>query len=520
MTVPRRLLSCSDDQPLFDDATTRRIEQRAAADLPAHALMARAGIALLRLARAVAPHARQAWIAAGPGNNGGDGLVLATWLHRAGVATSVTLVGHVAGRVLPPDAAWALDEARAAGVPLRDDLPSADERERIDLAVDALLGVGQTRAPEAALAAAVAALNALRAPLLSVDAPTGLSTDSGRQLGDVVVRATHTLTLLTAKPGLFTGAGREVAGELWFDDLGVAPVAGELPMATLTGSHTAAERLPRRRHLANKGSFGDVHVAGGAAGMVGASLLAAHAAALAGAGRVLVHARSSDAGGVLPVDVRHPELMLRPVAELQNAIRENRQATVVAGCGGGDDVIAELPGCLSNARRLVLDADALNAIAQDAGLRAHVHARGARGLATILTPHPLEAARLLGATAAEVQADRFAAARRLAVELHAVVVLKGSGTLVAAPDGRVAVNPTGDARLATAGTGDVLAGWIGGLWSAQPAEADPIDLAWAVARAAAWIHGRACDFAAGDRLPLVAAELAAHMARAAQALAD
>ena len=291
-------------------------------------------------------------------------------------------------------------------------------------------------------------------------------------------------------------------------------------MARLTGAGVAAARLPRRTHLANKGSFGDVHVAGGAAGMVGASLLAAHAASLAGAGRVLVHAHSSDAGGMLPVDVRHPELMLRPVAELQPAIRANAKATVVAGCGGGDDVGAELPGCLSNASRLVLDADALNAVARDPGLRAQVRARGARGLPTIVTPHPLEAARLLGTSAAQVQADRFAAARRLAAELGAVVVLKGSGTLVAMPDGRVAVNPTGDARLATAGTGDVLAGWTGGLWSAQPADAAALELAFDVARAAAWIHGRACDFAAGDRLPLVAGELAAHMARAAQALSD
>ncbi len=520
MTVPRRLLHHPEDVALFDDAATRRIERRAAAALPAHALMARAGVALLRLARAVAPHARSAWIAAGPGNNGGDGLVLATWLHRAGVATSVTLVGHHAGRALPPDAAWALAEARAAGVALREDLPSTEERERIDLGVDALLGVGQARAPQGALAAAVAALNALRAPVLSVDAPTGLSTDTGARLGDAIVRATHTLTLLTAKPGLFTGTGREVVGELWFDDLGVAPTDDDLSIAVLTGAQAAAARLPHRSHLANKGSFGDVHVAGGAAGMVGASLLAAHAASLAGAGRVLVHARSSDAGGVLPVDVRHPELMLRPVAELQPALRANAQATVVAGCGGGDDVAAELPACLSNADRLVLDADALNAIARDTGLRAHVRARGARGLPTILTPHPLEAARLLGSTAAQIQADRFAAARRLAADLGAVVVLKGSGTLVAAPDGRIAVNPTGDARLATAGTGDVLAGWIGGLWSAQPADTDAIGLAWAVARAAAWIHGRACDFAPGDRLPLVAGELAAHMARAAQALAD
>ena len=516
MTSPRRLLESSEDIALFDDATTRRLERQAAAALAEHALMARAGVALTRLARAIAPHARRVWIAAGPGNNGGDGLVLATALHRAGVEVGVTLVGHAADRALPPDAAWALAEARAAGVAMSAELPGADAQ--VDLGVDALLGVGQTRAPLGALADAIAALNALRVPVLSVDAPTGLATDNGAQLGDAAVRATHTLTLLTPKPGLFTGAGRELAGEIWFDDLGVAPAAAEAPSSTLTGARCAAARLPRRRHLANKGSFGDVHVAGGAAGMVGASLLAAHAASLAGAGRVLVHAHSSDAGGVLPVDVRHPELMLRPVAELQPALRDNRKATVVAGCGGGDEVAAELPGCLSNAARLVLDADALNAIARDAGLRAQLRARGAQGKPTILTPHPLEAARLLDTTAAAVQADRFAAARRLATDTGAVVVLKGSGTLVATPDGRVAVNPTGDARLASAGTGDVLAGWIAGLWSAQPAGDDAAELAFAVARAAAWIHGRACDFTAGDRLPLVAGDLAAHMARAAQSL--
>jgi hydroxyethylthiazole kinase-like uncharacterized protein yjeF len=522
MTVPCLLLRSPADVPLFDDATTRRIEQRAAAELPEHALMARAGVALLRLARAIAPNARTAWIAAGPGNNGGDGLVLATWLHRAGVAVSVTLVGHAAGRALPPDAAWALAQARAAGVALRGDVPGADELAAVELGVDALLGVGQARAPEGPLAAAIAALNALRSPVLSVDAPTGLSTDTGAMPGDVAVRATHTITLLTPKTGLFTGAGRETSGEIWFDDLGVAPLAGEAPVAVLTGETSVVALLPRRRHLANKGSFGDVHVAGGAAGMVGASLLAAHAASLAGAGRVLVHAHSSDAGGVLPVDVRHPELMLRPVAELQSALRDDRKATVVAGCGGGDDVIAELPGCLSNANRVVLDADALNAIARDTGLRAHLRMRGTRGFATILTPHPLEAARLLDTTAAAVQADRLAAARRLAADTGAIVVLKGSGTLVAMPDGRVAINPTGDARLASAGTGDVLAGWIGGLWSAQPPTegAAALEVAFAVTRAAAWIHGRACDFTAGDRLPLVAGELAALMARAAQALPD
>jgi len=518
--TPRRLLENTDDIALFDDATTRRIERRAAAALPSHALMQRAGLALLRLARAIAPNARRAWIAAGPGNNGGDGLVLATWLHRAGMDVRVTLVGHRADRALPDDAAWALAEARAAGVPIADEPPSEAERERLDLAVDALLGVGQSRALEGAIADAVARLNDVHCPLLGVDAPTGLSTDTGAQPGDAAVRATHTLTLLTPKPGLFTGAGRELCGDLWFDDLGVVPADDELPAASLTGRRAAGTVLPPRRHLANKGSYGDVHVAGGAAGMVGASLLAAHAASLAGAGRVLVHTHASDAGGALPVDVRHPELMLRPMAELQVALRDNRRAAVVAGCGGGDAVAAELPGCLARAARLVLDADALNAIARDASLRALLRARGARASATILTPHPLEAARLLGSDAKAVQADRLAAARRIAADTGAVVVLKGSGTLVAAPDGRVAVNPTGDARLASAGTGDVLAGWIGGMWSARPSDDDAAAQAFSVARAAAWIHGRACDFAPGMRLPLVAGELAARMARAVDSLSD
>ena len=514
MAAPRRLLQSPLDAALFDDDATRRIERRAAEALPAHTLMARAGGALTRLARAIAPHARRVWIAAGPGNNGGDGLVLATALHRAGLEVGVTLVGH-AGRTLPPDAAWALAQARAAGVAIGEDLPGAQAQ--VDLAVDALLGVGQKRAPEGAVADAIAVLNALGATVLSVDAPTGLSTETGAQLGDVAVRATHTLTLLTAKPGLFTGAGRELAGEIWFDDLGVAS-PDDRPAATLTGSRAAAALLPPRRHLANKGSFGDVHVAGGAAGMVGASLLAAHAASLAGAGRVLVHTHASDAGGMLPVDVRHPELMLRPVRELRPALQGNRQATVVAGCGGGDDVAAELPACLAHAARLVLDADALNAIARDASLRALVRARGARGAATILTPHPLEAARLLGETAADVQADRLAAARRLAGDTGAVVVLKGSGTLVAAPDGRIAINPTGDARLATAGTGDVLAGWTGGLWSGSEAGGTAIAHAFEVARAAAWIHGQAVEFAPGDRLPIVAGALPDLMARAVEQL--
>jgi hydroxyethylthiazole kinase-like uncharacterized protein yjeF len=525
MTTPRPLLHAAGAQPLFDAAATARIEQRAAAALPPHELMMRAGRALARLACAIAPHARRAWIAAGPGNNGGDGLVLATLLREAGVHASVTLVGHAPSRALPADAAWALANARAAGVVLTEALPDDATLAAMDLCVDALLGVGHARAPEGAFADAVAALNRARAPVLAIDVPTGLATDTGAPLGAALVRATHTLTLLTAKPGLFTNAGRECCGEIWLDELGVAAPADELPAATLAGAADTAALLPARRHLAHKGSFGDVHVAGGAAGMVGACLLAGRAAARAGAGRVFVHAHACDDGGALPVDVRHPELMLRPVAALQPALRADARATVVAGCGGGEDIAAELPGCLAKAGRLVIDADGLNAIARDEALREQLRRRGERGLPTILTPHPLEAARLLGLGAAVVQGDRLAAARRLARDLGAVVVLKGSGTVVATPAGGTTINPTGDARLATAGTGDVLAGWLGGLWAAQPHTGTPSPaaaqaLAARVATAAVYVHGRACDAAPGARLPIVASDLVDAMARAVEALPD
>jgi hydroxyethylthiazole kinase-like uncharacterized protein yjeF len=383
--------------------------------------------------------------------------------------------------------------------------------------------VGHRRAPEGAFADAVAALGRARAPVLAIDLPTGLATDTGALLGAACVRATHTLTLLTAKPGLLTNAGRECCGELWFDDLGVAPAADDPAAATLAGRDQAASLLPARGHFAHKGSFGDAHVVGGAAGMVGASLLAGRAAARAGAGRVFVHGHASDEGGSLPVDPCHPELMLRPLAALQPALRADTRATVVAGCGGGEDIAAELPACLAKAGRLVLDADALNAIARDEGLREQLRHRGERGQATILTPHPLEAARLLGLGAATVQGDRLAAARRLARDLGAVVVLKGSGTVVATPAGDATINPTGDARLATAGTGDVLAGWIGGLWAAQPhtppaTAADSLALASRVAIAAVYVHGRACDVEPGARLPIVASALVDAVARAAETL--
>jgi hydroxyethylthiazole kinase-like uncharacterized protein yjeF len=474
--------------PLHDAAASRAAEAAALAGAAPHALMQQAGLAVARLALATAPHARTITVWAGPGNNGGDGLVAARHLHGAGKAVRVLLLGDE--RRLPADAAQALSVARDAGVAITaalDDIAGMPA----DLAVDALLGLGTRRAPEGHIAAAIGRLNGGPAPVLAVDLPSGLHPDTGQPLGGMAVCAAATLSLLTLKPGLFTAAGRDHAGTVWLDTLGA--VAGGTT-ATLAGPPA----WPGRAHAAHKGSFGDVAVVGGAPGMTGAAWLAARAALAAGAGRV--HASLLDVQAPL-LDAARPELMgrsrwwLSPPDVLA-------ATTVVCGCGGGSLVREALPPLLSHAGRLVLDADALNAIAADSLLQSLLRARAGRGRPTVLTPHPLEAARLLAVKTADVQGDRVAAATRLAVRFGAVVVLKGSGTVIAAPGALPAINPTGNALLATAGTGDVLAGWTAGLW-AQHGQA------FEAAVAAAWQHGHAADTAAaaGQRTPLRAADL-------------
>ena len=481
--------------PLHGPAASRRIEQAAQAGLAPHTLMRRAGLAVARLALALAPHARTVWIAAGPGNNGGDGLDAAITLRRAGKDVRVTLAGDAAR--LPADAADALARARDAGVTI--DAGDAPALMPHDLAIDALLGLGGCRAPQGRIAALIRQLTGLPCPILAVDLPSGLDGLTGQPLGEACVHATHTLLLLTLKPGLYTGRGRDLAGEVWFDDLGVDP--GEVsPDAWLSGADDAEAGHAPRRHAQHKGSFGDVAVVGGAPGMTGAALLAARAAHAAGAGRVFVSLLDDGAEGSPSLDPARPELMFRR-RWWDSPPQVLTTATLVCGCGGGDDVRLVLPRLLSLAQRLVIDADALNAVAADPGLQAQLQARADRGLASVLTPHPLEAARLLGRDTAAVQADRLAAAQALAERYHCVALLKGSGSIVAAPGCVPHVNPTGSAALASPGTGDVLAGWIGGLW-AQTAEADE---AFAVAVAGAYRHGAAADKA--GVVPLRAADL-------------
>lgn len=484
------------DLPLHGSAASRLIERAALGSRPPHSLMQRAASAVAALARAIAPHARRIWIACGPGNNGGDGLLAAALLHVQLPQCRVTVSWHGDEARLPEDARHALQQARASGVAF-----CATSPDDFDLGIDALLGLGSRGLDSGPMADWMQTLQQSKSPVLCVDLPSGLDPDSGcwRNPFDSRPRGPrHTLSLLTLKPGLFTADGRDAAGQVWFDPLGVDPDPSLADAWLAAGSSDAA--LPRRqRHALHKGSHGDLLVLGGqdvsvnGTGMGGAALLAARAGLQAGTGRVYL-ALLGAGPATLAVDPLWPELMFRPAqASAEGDLA--RQATSVCGCGGGTAVRAVLPALLERSPRLVLDADALNAIAGRGEWRQQLAGRLARGLHTILTPHPLEAARLLSSSSQEVQSDRLGAAQRLAEELQCVVALKGSGSVVAAPGSPTLINPTGNALLATAGTGDVLAGMVGGYWAqaAAAAGAATLELARLVARQAVWQHGALAD---------------------------
>jgi ADP-dependent NAD(P)H-hydrate dehydratase / NAD(P)H-hydrate epimerase len=487
MTAPSQTqqLSSQSSWPLHSVALTQAIEHRAQAELPTHTLMARAGLATAQLAMAIAPHGQTIWIACGPGNNGGDGLEAAVHLQTWGKHPVVTWLGQD-GQV-PQEAQQAWLRAKAAGVAFQNQAPA-----QFDLAIDALLGIGAQRPPESLMAQWLQAMNTSDSPVLCVDVPTGLLADTGEWLTPTrpSARNRHTLSLLTLKPGLFTADGRDAAGRVWFNDLGVHPT--KPPKAWLQLSLPAQAE---KAHTSHKGSFGDVIVIGGAPGMAGAGVLASLSALHGGAGRVFAALLDAEAKHALAAT--HPALMVRdPVGlALDNA-------TVVCGCGGSDAIHALMPHVLSSSHKLVLDADGLNAIARDTSLQILLKKRSARGKPTVLTPHPLEAARLLDCTAKEIQHNRLQAAQQLAETFQTVVILKGSGSVVASPKHTRVINASGNALLATAGTGDVLAGLLGA-YLARSTDA------FAASCQAIYTHGHIADTWPIDAPTLDAAQLAA-----------
>jgi NAD(P)H-hydrate epimerase len=472
------------------------------------------------------PAGRRVALFCGRGNNGGDGFVAARVLLEGGAIPLVYLVG--APEDLRSDARRAFDAARASGVeitacPDASALGAARESALgADLAVDALLGTGFVPPARELAAAAIRLVNSLGIPVLAVDIPSGLSADHGHVTGDAVMAAA-TVTFGYPKPGLVLHPGARHVGRLWLADIGFPAtteslVAGELNLAT---AREMAPHLGPRDPESHKGTHGHVVLVAGSPGLAGAAALAARGALRAGAGLVTAALPGSIAPPYLP---GLPEAMLLPLPDdaagtagrTARALvheRLSRAGALAVGPGlsrsaGSSRLVREL--CSLAETPLVLDADALYALAG-----AGPEAIAGRRTPAVLTPHPGEIALLLGTSAAAVQADRVAAARSCAERFHAVVVLKGSRTVVAPPGGSAWINPTGNPGMASGGMGDVLTGVV----AAHLARGmSPL----VAALLGVYLHGLAGDLAAAAVGPwgILASEVADRIPAAVRSLQD
>jgi len=468
---------------LYTIEQLRQVEQVTQNYLEPGALMRAAGLAAAKAALKLLDKPEQSILVfAGPGNNGGDALEAA--VHLANAGHNVVVLHHPPESVMSPECHRAFYQAQACEQLTW--LPRDVSLEnRFALVIDGLFGIGlkQKKMP-AVLQRQIEQINSLHCyhphsfPILSLDVPSGLDADTGNLVAPVAIQATHTITFIADKPGLHTGNGRDYAGVVQVADLGISPHS--LPITDMQLNHVSlfANLFHPRHQNSNKGSFGTVAVIGGAAGMQGAAILSGRAALYSGAGRVIVGFIESPPA----FDVLQPELMCR----LEEKVSIEDKTVVVAGPGLGRSVSSSnaVRRALQSTPILVMDADALNLMAQQPALIALCQQR--KVLTTLLTPHPLEAARLLGSSLQEVQADRIAAAKQLVQKYGAIVILKGSGSILAHPLGHIVINTAGNAALATGGTGDVLAGLCGAL-AAQHSNL------WQSALAAAWLHGAAAD---------------------------
>lgn len=466
--------------PLFDPGALRVLEARGAAHHggDAFALMARAGQDGWRKVQEHWPQAQRLLVVCGPGNNGGDGFVLARHARDAGRDVCVLqLPGH---SPVTPLARRARDEYVSAGGVVSvfaGTLPEAD------LTVDALFGIGLSRAPDPSTAALIEAINAQPAEVLALDVPSGIDARSGSAPG-AAVRAVRTLQFLARHRGLRTGDALDHCGQLDLATLGLpeALFDGVAPAAMAWRTAALREHLSLRQRTGHKGVNGHVLCIGGDHGSGGAVLLAAQAALRCGAGLVSVATRATHVPSLL---ARCPEVMAHGVEDGEQLQSLLARADVVAigpglGCGGWGRAL--MGAAFGTGKPCVVDADALNLIAVS-GVRLPPEA--------IITPHPGEAARLLHCTTADVQADRFASAASLAVQLDCVVVLKGAGSLVQSGSDSTAVICAGNPGMGTGGMGDLLTGCI----AALRAQGFPAAVA---ARVGALLHAAAGDAAARE----------------------
>ena len=450
-------------------------------------LVDRAGGAVARRARRFlgGAYGRRVVVVCGKGNNGADGRVAAERLTGWGARVDLFDLA-------------ALDRSRL-GRGLA----------RADLAIDAMYGTGFRGALDGDAAFVAESLTGAVCPVLAVDIPSGVDGLTGAVSGPTV-EATVTICLAGLKPGLVLQPGAALAGAVEVVDIGI-DVGAPPPSLWLTEETDVAAWLPRRDPESHKWSVGGLYVVGGSQGMTGAVMLAARAALRAGAGIVVAGLPGDGAGRA-----SGGEVITRPLAvtasgsldedaakDVLDGLERFRALVVGPGLGQAGATVAAVRRLVAEAPvPLVLDADGLNALDGDVSLLA------SRPAATVVTPHAGEYARLAGEPVGQ---DRVGAARRLAERSGAVVLLKGSRTVVAEPGGQAAINTTGGPWLATAGTGDVLSGIVGAL-AARGLPAFP------AAAAGAWIHGRAADLAgheglvAGDlidALPTVLSGLAA-----------
>ncbi len=477
---------------LYSTAQVRALDAYAIETLgiPGYTLMKRAGEAALRYLRTRFPVAHRIVIVCGAGNNGGDGYVLARFAQAAGL--TVTTLAASSPEVLRGDARQAFEDLRASGAAVQ---PYAPQRlAEGEVIVDALLGTGLSGPAREEAARVIRDINAAGRPVLAVDIPSGLDSDTGVPRG-AAVRADCTVTFVGLKTGLFIGDGPEFAGTVFYDDLEIAPGAAGAPSPRLERILESAiqQALPRRARSSHKGDFGRVLIVGGGVGMPGAVRLAGEACLRVGAGLVTVAVAPEN---VAAISAGRPELICLPLGDAGALTETAERADVIAigpGLGRTPWACSALERVLGCGKPLVVDADALNIIAESGAPPREDW---------ILTPHPGEAARLLGTETRAVQHDRLAALEQLIARYRGTVVLKGAGTLVGAPGRTPALCERGNPGMATAGMGDVLTGTIAGIL-AQCRDS------WLAASAGVLVHAMAGDAAAraGQR-GLLAGDLA------------
>jgi NAD(P)H-hydrate epimerase len=437
---------------LFRAEQVREFDRRAIEDqgIPGYELMTRAGRAAWHLASEMFPSARRWLVVCGAGNNAGDGYVVARLAQAAGRHPVVRWLKDPESLCGDAHTAWAAYRDAGGEAAAWD---GASVPDRCDLIVDALLGTGLDRPVSGPWADAVAAVNDAGRPVVALDVPSGLNADTGAEMG-AAVRADLTVTFVGMKLGLLTGRGPALCGRVRFAGLAIPPAALAMEPAAHRLREDALNRvLPKRVRDGHKGRYGHALVVGGGEGMGGAPRLAAEAALRSGAGLVSV---ATVPEHVAPLLASCPEVMTRGVSNGGDLDPMLKRATLVAlgpGLGQTDWSRKMFTRALASGRPLVLDADGLNLLADNPLRRDD----------WVLTPHPGEAARLLGATVGEVEADRPGAVRALQDRYGGVVILKGAGTLVCDGEGPLSLCDRGNPGMATAGMGDVLTGIVAGL---------------------------------------------------------